>query len=545
MATVDVAKKTTSAESAAKSLAASIKNGTQTANANKSTSTSSKTSSGSSGSGSSFADSLKQTAVNSVAAKTGASASTLNTAANQAINNTVRSSGSSSGSSGGSSGSVAVSTPQIVQTGSAGATPAASGYTGQGTSTAGVTAGYTPKGTYNDAELRAANGADQIDYWKNQYDAAKARGDVAGMREAHAQAEIIRSSLGYSGGGDGSQYIGTPQNTPSSNWSVDYNGNATRNNIIDGVYVDPNDQNRLSATDLQTLIGLKKEYATASAARRQQINQEAEAMRAKYGYSLGTSGNQYSAVDLGEDMLPQTGLPSYEMDADLVNNVYDRLNDATLSQLLASYNNSRAEAEYQASKLPALYQAQRNATSADNEREKMAFREQAAANGLNAGNRSQAALAFSNQLQNSLGQLNTAEANALADAQHDLTQLYISYQQQIAQAVSENNYQRAAALMQEYQTAQQSRVNTAVAQANLNMQVADFNRQTRQNQVAAQQQAWQNQFDLANLLAGYGNMGIAGGLGGLTQDQINQLQRQYAVLQAGQYYPILRGYGLS
>lgn len=41
----------------------------------------------------------------------------------------------------------------------------------------------------------------------NDYNAAKARGDTAGMEAAHQGAEAIRASQGYSGGVDGSQYI--------------------------------------------------------------------------------------------------------------------------------------------------------------------------------------------------------------------------------------------------------------------------------------------------------------------------------------------------
>ena len=399
-----------------------------------------------------------------------------------------------------------------------------------------MNAGYTPKGTYNDAELRAADQAAQIDYWKNQWNAAKAAGDTAGMQNAHAQAELIRAQQGYSGGADGSQYIGTPQNTPASIWSALPGASAQTGA---GITLNAYDQNTLSATDQALILQLKQDYVNAkSAAERANINAQAEAIRAKYGYSLGSDGNHLTILPQEQDMLAQIGLPVYEPQIEEVNAVYDRLNDASLSQLLASYNNSRANAEYQAAKIPALYQTQKNAAAADNEREKLAFREQAAANGLNAGNRSQAALAFSNQLQNSLGQLNTAEANALADANFDLTQLYNTYQQQIAQAVADNNYQRAAALLQEYQTAQTSRVNTAVQQAQLNMQAAEFNRQTRQNQVAAKQQAWQNSFDIANMLAGYGDTGQLASVGGNSSTAA-----LYLAAQNPETYYILRSRG--
>lgn len=411
--------------------------------------------------------------------------------------------------------------------------------------------GYTPLGTYNDADLRANGQADPIDQYKAMYEQARLAGDQAGMQKAHALAEQYRAANGgYSGGADGSQRIDTPQNTPSSTWQV---GSGFEGLSQTAAQQDRGIDSRLSETDYQSIQALKAQYVEhdrlyqqALAAGdtelanyyknlRNQDHYSAEYIRNQYGYSGGSSGSDFSVLPQEQDIVPKQGLSSYQPQTKAVNDVYDALNQSTMAQLLASYNNAKSEMEYAMGKLPALYQQQKNATAANSEREKMAFREQAAASGLNYGNRSQAALAFANQLQNSLGQLNTAEANALADAQQQLTQLYTNYQQQIAQAVAENNYQRAAALLQEYRTAEESLVNTSLNQANMNLQVADFNRTTRQNN-------YQNSLDLANSLANGGYFGSLGSLGGLTADQINQLQRQYAVYQLGQYYPILRGY---
>lgn len=66
--------------------------------------------------------------------------------------------------------------------------------------------GYQGTGTHHDAGLSAAEQA-AIDGYKNQYYTAKSLNDQAGMDAAHAAAEAIRNQLGYSGGGDGSEYI--------------------------------------------------------------------------------------------------------------------------------------------------------------------------------------------------------------------------------------------------------------------------------------------------------------------------------------------------
>lgn len=70
--------------------------------------------------------------------------------------------------------------------------------------------GYTPKGTYLDAGLSAADKAAVGDL-SRQWSEAQARGDQAAMDAAHKAAEAIRSGYGYSGGGDGSEYIALPK----------------------------------------------------------------------------------------------------------------------------------------------------------------------------------------------------------------------------------------------------------------------------------------------------------------------------------------------
>lgn len=78
-----------------------------------------------------------------------------------------------------------------------------------GAKTQNTSSGYTPVGTYNDANLNPSDQA-EVNYWKSEYAAAEARGDEEGMRRAHAGAEAVRGRNGYSGGVDGSSYIYTP-----------------------------------------------------------------------------------------------------------------------------------------------------------------------------------------------------------------------------------------------------------------------------------------------------------------------------------------------
>lgn len=81
------------------------------------------------------------------------------------------------------------------------------GGSGGGSSSGGT---YTPLGTYNDQTIKDTSVEDsaQMAAIKKRYAEAQARGDTAAMKSAHADAEALRAQYGYSGGSDGSDYIG-------------------------------------------------------------------------------------------------------------------------------------------------------------------------------------------------------------------------------------------------------------------------------------------------------------------------------------------------
>lgn len=92
---------------------------------------------------------------------------------------------------------------------SRGSSSSSSGSSSRGSPSSGGS--YTPKGTHNDATIKnnSQSQADQIQKYKDDYAAAAAKGDKAGMDAAHKAAESLRSGWGYSGGEDGSDYIST------------------------------------------------------------------------------------------------------------------------------------------------------------------------------------------------------------------------------------------------------------------------------------------------------------------------------------------------
>ena len=94
---------------------------------------------------------------------------------------------------------------------SKGSSSSSSGSSSRGSSSSSSGGSYTAKGTHNDATIKnnSQSQAEQIQKYKDDYAAAAAKGDKAGMDAAHKAAESLRSGWGYSGGEDGSDYIST------------------------------------------------------------------------------------------------------------------------------------------------------------------------------------------------------------------------------------------------------------------------------------------------------------------------------------------------
>lgn len=97
------------------------------------------------------------------------------------------------------------------KTSTSGSSSGSSGNRTSGSSSGGSSgSSYTPIGSHNDATIRnnSAEQTAQLQKYKDDYAAAAAKGDKAGMDAAHKNAEALRSGWGYSGGEDGSDYIG-------------------------------------------------------------------------------------------------------------------------------------------------------------------------------------------------------------------------------------------------------------------------------------------------------------------------------------------------
>ena len=315
---------------------------------------------------------------------------------------------------------------------------------------------------------------------------------------------------------------GATYNPASGLWSIRTSTGPYGSYNSLGSYHDAN----VSSSDADRIKALQERYEQAKALGDKRSMDEAhtaaETIRQNYGYSGGSDGSQYLPTKLEEDTLPSMGLPTYKGQFDAVNNLYEASKEKALAALQSSYDKSRMELENAMKEIPGTYQAQANQIAAEALKQQQNFNESAAYTGMNAGNGSQAALAMGNQLQSNMSTLRTNEANALTKVQQQLSSLYVEYQNSIAEAIANNEYERAAALLQEYQKAAESLVSVAKDQANLNVDIAGFNKDTHQYN---QEMTLQKAQDMAKYgdFSGYLKLGFS-------SDQVNNMRRGWLAL---------------
>lgn len=136
--------------------------------------------------------------------------------------------------------------------------------------------------------------------------------------------------------------------------------------------------------------------------------------------------------------------------AGTINQMYDTQEQKRLNELENAYKQSMSSAQAAADKIPGAYQQKANDMAVQYERNKQNFNNQAAGSGINTGTASQAALAQNSTWQRDYGNLRTAQADAQTEAERGMAELNSQYQSKAASVKAENDFQRYAALLDEY-----------------------------------------------------------------------------------------------
>lgn len=198
-------------------------------------------------------------------------------------------------------------------------------------------------------------------------------------------------------------------------------------------------------------------------------------------------------------------LPVQEDLSDYLTQMHEAQKRAALAQINNAYQQNVNAINRAGEGVDTRYQNARNQAAGASELAARNFNEYAAASGLNSGAGGQAELARNVALQNSLGDIDTAEAQTYADLELQLANAETEYNNAIAEAEANGDAALAAALYQEKVRVQEGVIQTMMQQWQMDLQSNQF--QYKQQQDAAGDQ-------LANRqqLAQYGNAWLENGL---------------------------------
>jgi len=250
------------------------------------------------------------------------------------------------------------------------------------------------------------------------------------------------------------------------------------------------DNNTVQAPELPDLKSIYENSATAgnntAVNDSSSVTSAAEAYNAAIAKISGQASDGKSSVDSSAASVSD-GTPSSK--ASYINDLYDASQKSALSALESSYNQSLSSLDATAAKIPQQYYTAKNEAAAQNAQSNQAFNEYAAASGLNSGAGGQAALASSNQLQSNLSSLSQAQATALADIETRRAELTTQYQSAVAQAIADNDLEKANALLSEAQRVEAAYTSYYEFMKNYGLQEEQFNYTKEQNQTATDTEA--------------------------------------------------------
>lgn len=224
----------------------------------------------------------------------------------------------------------------------------------------------------------------------------------------------------------------------------------------------------MTSEDNDKINSAKNKYAEAQAkgdtSGMKAAHEEAESIRAKYGYSGGTDGSKYISTTTGEPLgtgngiSPTTGEKTYASSSrggtqgtstnyGSYENDLKRLSEAQkknqIAQLKQARDKALANLDIQEQEIKPTYQNQRNLASASSQQGARSFSEYLANRGLtNSGASAQGEMNRQSLLQNTLGDIGVAEANAYKDIANQRTAVENDY---VAGVANANN-----AIAQEY-----------------------------------------------------------------------------------------------
>ena len=172
--------------------------------------------------------------------------------------------------------------------------------------------------------------------------------------------------------------------------------------------------------------------------------------------------------------------------SDYLNQMYEAQKRAALAQINNAYQQNVNAINRAGEGVDTRYQNARNQAAGASELAARNFNEYAAASGLNSGAGGQAELARNVALQNSLGDIDTAEAQTYADLELQLANAETEYNNAIAEAEANGDAALAAALYQEKVRVQEATLQAMMQQYQDNLLANQTKHQWQQDAESAQ-----------------------------------------------------------
>jgi len=167
--------------------------------------------------------------------------------------------------------------------------------------------------------------------------------------------------------------------------------------------------------------------------------------------ATGTTGSTATPTVANQAKSAPSQLDQYNQQREnKIRDLYSASRNNAVQGLKTAYDQNMAEQQRAMDKISPQYQESMNQLSAEYERQRRNNNMQAAANGLNTGAGSQMQLGQMNAYTQGQAGLKKQENEALDNANQNMVDMKTNYQNQIAQATANNDYQQAAALLDEY-----------------------------------------------------------------------------------------------
>lgn len=161
---------------------------------------------------------------------------------------------------------------------------------------------------------------------------------------------------------------------------------------------------------------------------------------------------QTTPLQSGVQAQPAENLPAGVSDYSAqIQQMYDAQLAAKQQSMEDAYNQNLVTMQRAKEQVAPTYFNQGNDLATQYERTRRNNNLQADANGLNTGAGSQMDLAQQSNFLDAFGRVRAAQANAERQADQQIADLEVAYKSQVAQALADNDYQKATALLAEYQ----------------------------------------------------------------------------------------------